>query len=254
MSVEKLPDVDILAVPMGSPTIVDDLKDVAIPGTVDTHFQAESSAFWASASDFDASRRDCIASSLDGHIPNIIDTLNVLGRWVNVTDERICRLFHLCLFGDKVVWQQPPRGLQNSSEVCDLLIRNRRTDVHFIGDSIVRHMYMATLLLLSDDYERGAIDSVFCKGDVGFTDVFCRYLIRASTLVCGGRVTVSYHPSQHTEARQCSRTLCSDESLVFWSEGAHPIHFDYKSAHGTYNASEYFFNRILPSEICRDPR
>ncbi|XP_046361618.2 uncharacterized protein LOC124138793 [Haliotis rufescens] len=79
-------------------------------------------------------------------------------------------------------------------DACQLL---KGSTLHFVGDSLVRHIYTAMLLVLTGDYDYGALVSSAsdatrkaCKGIYMFTEKFCRLSLSYDTKICGGEAKV----------------------------------------------------------------
>ncbi|XP_046578097.1 uncharacterized protein LOC124285862 isoform X2 [Haliotis rubra] len=79
-------------------------------------------------------------------------------------------------------------------DACELL---KGSTVHFVGDSLIRHIYTAMLLVLTGDYDYGALVSSAsdatrkdCKGIYMFTEKFCRLSLSYDTKICGGKAKV----------------------------------------------------------------
>lgn len=149
-----------------------------------------------------------------------------------------------------LAWVDPNMSYYTSTkDGCGALHRHNIRTIVFVGDSYVRHAYEGTALLLSGDFERGALGktvSTQCNGDAQFEEKNCRLFISQSIQVCSSKVTLSYSASSN-------RPYVSDSTdIVVWGLGNHPINGDYVKRHGVYDADVVAAEVFAP--MCDGPK
>ncbi len=134
-------------------------------------------------------------------------------------------------------WVDPERPFLDREDACFLLVSAGVTRILFVGDSFIRQVYQAMLLVLSGDPEHESMDGYAppsCDGEGAFADEHCRHTLQmTSGAYCGGRVVVrlKYGPFP----------LLDDTggffSALVWGVGSHPRDGDYNWRKGVNNAS-----------------
>ncbi|XP_048242062.1 uncharacterized protein LOC124145791 [Haliotis rufescens] len=79
-----------------------------------------------------------------------------------------------------------------AQQACVLL---KGLTITFVGNSFVRHVYTALLLLMTNYDINGAFiagkpKDILCNGMYGFSDALCRKRLKRQVTLCGGSVTV----------------------------------------------------------------
>ena len=98
------------------------------------------------------------------------------GDWLEAQPEE-CSAFPVCIdvhnFSLNVTWRpSSPFLWYNSSSACERIKQLNYFKIYFVGDSFMRHIYQAFLMMFSGDYEYGSLNSntiTSCKG----TKCFC---------------------------------------------------------------------------------
>ncbi|XP_071117332.1 uncharacterized protein [Haliotis cracherodii] len=118
----------------------------------------------------------------------------------------------------------------SSEEACALL---KGSSIHFVGDSLVRHIYTALLLVLSGDMDYGALKSSAsqetrssCRGLYMFTEKVCRINLSYATNLCGGQTRLVMKYYAHTQAGRAFlthvKTITNQtKSLILTGIGIH---------------------------------
>jgi hypothetical protein len=92
---------------------------------------------------------------------------------------------HTCT-GSHICYKVP-----NTTDPCNALKSKR---VLFCGDSYVRHAYEGLVLLLSGDYETGAIkNDPACAGEALFGEKDCQLKVPPHFEICGVRIELRYN-------------------------------------------------------------
>ncbi|XP_070195872.1 uncharacterized protein [Littorina saxatilis] len=88
-----------------------------------------------------------------------------------------------------------PREI-SSREACELL---NGTTLVLAGDSFVRHVFVALVMLLTDDFQDGALKQnapaniqQICQGMYQINGLRCRGILDQNRTLCGGTVTATY--------------------------------------------------------------
>ena len=121
--------------------------------------------------------------------------------------------------------------------MCNLLESRNIKQMHFFGDSYMRHIYIATAVALSNNYKDVALREVdeSCRYGNQFSEASnCRRIIRPSITTCDGRVLLHLHYVVPPNIN-----FCGNEHLNFWSEGNHPVNFNYESRVGVNDPVDY---------------
>jgi hypothetical protein len=129
---------------------------------------------------------------------------------------------------------------------CSLLAGKKIT---FVGDSYVRHAYVATVLLLSGDYEKGALAKHYdkaCEYEGQFEEKVCRGQLNFAVSVCNGSVRLTH---KYAAWPTISKHEIEMVDYVIWGAGNHPVNGDYKSRYGVLNASIVGSEKFAPT--CR---
>ena len=137
------------------------------------------------------------------------------------------------------------------ANACGMLASKNLTTIHMIGDSFVRHAYIALGMVLADDYDEAMLApdwrarvAVPCGGDAIFGLKECRPLLRNSVRVChGGRVTLTFK-----EHGQASPAMLRESSVVVWGDSNHPVDMNYTSRCGIHDAD--IFTRAILEPRC----
>ncbi|XP_012942842.1 uncharacterized protein LOC101857899 [Aplysia californica] len=84
----------------------------------------------------------------------------------------------------------------NNTQACEVL---RGKTLHFVGDSFIRHVYAALVIVLTGNKVDGAlkrtahpVKKARCKGMHQITGLTCRELLDEKRTLCGGTVDVRY--------------------------------------------------------------
>ena len=124
----------------------------------------------------------------------------------------------------------------NSSEkLCAALQARTLRRILFCGDSFVRHAFEGFLLILTGDYEHGAMtddDRRECVGESQFEEKYCRHKVATHKRVCGLDISLSGHAFCHLDAG--SQIGAND--VVVWGFGNHPYDMNYDLMRGVYDA------------------
>ena len=157
------------------------------------------------------------------------------GDWLKAP-ANICEASPVCIddkhFG-QISWQ-PVVSFTNQSacqRINDLKIKR----IYFVGDSFIRHIYQAFLLLFSGDYESGSLNNKQlsrCKGNAQFAEKVCSGITAVSKLyrsACYGeqKIDLAFLDVFNFKFTPDKFPLSDSESLLIWSEGSHPPLFNY---------------------------
>ncbi|XP_067656031.1 uncharacterized protein [Haliotis asinina] len=117
-----------------------------------------------------------------------------------------------------------------AQQACDLL---QGLTIAFVGDSLMRHLYTAMLLVLSNNSFDGALKADTpkdihdqCTGMYTFTEKACRANIKRQASFCDGKVTVKmlerFHiASAATFHNDCRSFLHKSKTIVLVGIGVH---------------------------------
>jgi hypothetical protein len=158
---------------------------------------------------------------------------------------------------------------------CRVLSKAGVQSIAFYGDSFVRHVFQATALFLSRDYQAGSVedgatkharkilkpghDFVFpdygCDFDGQFADYYCRVdgIMLKTIDVCtefGGNVTLSYLFDSYTPIPRPTVAEIVQYDVVVWGFGNHWAETDQPHPRDSKNNASYLGNDIL-KPTCR---
>ena len=186
--------------------------------------------------------------------------------FTNVVETSICTNLHVCMNLDSessegnkdsshvVIWKLP--AYYDSSSACDALANTNKKEIIFAGDSFMRHVFEAFILILTGNYNHGAISTEECEGEGQFSLKDCRRSMPDSINVCSNRIklsTISTISQQCSYFGQCNfknKTLCREDMILLYSEGAHPANCKYnEQRNGAYDPTLYA-EKFARSEIC----
>jgi hypothetical protein len=112
--------------------------------------------------------------------------------------------------------------------------------------SYIRHLMEGFALVLSDDYEFGAMDArgremPQCKGDGQFDEKVCRLHVPNQIQLCNNTVTVNLESSAWPilEHRHLSQF-----DAVFWGAGRHPVDGNYTTRYGVHDAATVLKHKL----------
>ena len=156
-----------------------------------------------------------------------------VANWTNIHLPSHCFEDHICTPSGKS-FDLP---LIKHFEMCNFLVSQNIKHMHFFGDSYMRHLYVATSLALTNNYENATLseDDAHCKyGNQFSEEILCREKILHSLVACNGRVQLSLHYCQPPNFN-----FCGKDELSFWSEGNHPVDWNYATRLGVNDPGEY---------------
>ena len=149
------------------------------------------------------------------------------GAWKQVAPDQqinICEDQHMCTKHNFTWVADYPSKTYLVGDACSMLARKGITSIQFRGDSYSRHMYQAMLILLRNDYERGAMSPEKpvpdeCKGSAQFYHKDCADI--EPQRVCGGGLALRFVPHAFgMEVEDCAR---EKGHVYFWSVGNHAL-------------------------------
>ncbi|XP_046561073.1 uncharacterized protein LOC124270098 [Haliotis rubra] len=120
-----------------------------------------------------------------------------------------------------------------AKEACRLLAGSV---LHFVGDSFIRHLHTAMLLLLSGNPQTGALNKGVqtdilgkCSGWYMFTEKTCRHHLNYNYVGCGGnvRVVMKYYFNSGTGMRlkdETLRELKTSRTMLVMGIATHDAH------------------------------
>ena len=134
------------------------------------------------------------------------------------------------------------------SDPCELLQQNNVKSIKFVGDSFVRHIYVATVLWLSGNYINGALKrnykhGVLCHGEGQFEEKLCRMELSFDTRVCNNTVRLYL---KYGAWPMVTPEDLQNNDFVVWGGGNHPTNENYQTRHGTNNAAIVSKEKIQP--------
>ena len=169
------------------------------------------------------------------------------GAWIDA-DIDFCNKTYLCTKSFKT-WQY-----LNSTEItpwnnttgCENLLSKGFNTIKFFGDSYMRHIYIAMLLTLSNNYRDAALSkpNEKCEYANQFDEKECRSILKLSSTVCDSKLRLIY------SADIPNSNICAPSQLSFWSIGNHPVDFDHITRHGINNSTAYS-NKFKHIELCK---
>ena len=175
-----------------------------------------------------------VSQSVDKH------SFSFVPNWTNKGDPSLCFENYVCTPSGKSFDVPFVKG----DEMCSFLVLNNIKNIHFYGDSYMRHVYVATSLFLTNNYKNASLskDDAHCKyGNQFSEEMSCREIVAPSVVSCDGIVQLFLHYLQPP-----SLDYCGDGHLSFWSEGNHPVDWNYTTRLGVNDPVEYQkkFNRL----------
>ena len=125
------------------------------------------------------------------------------------------------------------------SDPCELLQQNNVNSIKFVGDSFVRHIYVATVLWLSGNYINGALKrnykhGIMCHGEGQFEEKLCRMELSFDKRVCNNTVRLYL---KYGAWPMVTPEELQNNDFVVWGGGNHPTNENYQTRHGTNNAA-----------------
>ena len=133
---------------------------------------------------------------------------------------------------------------RDTKEQCDILAGKT---ILFVGDSFVRHAFVATALLLSGDYQKGALKSDhdhICEYGGQFEEKVCRLQLEYTRSVCGGAVALRH---KYQAWPTITQQELNEVDYVIWGAGNHPVNLDYSTRYGVLNASIVGSEKLAPT-------
>lgn len=130
------------------------------------------------------------------------------------------------------------------ADPCTLLKKKR---ILFVGDSFVRHTFVAFVLWLSGDYAAGALRSMHakpCEYSGQFEEKLCRHQLQNSINVCGVHAALKYGAWP-----TISRSDLENNNFIVWGGGNHPVDGNYRNRSGVNDADVVRRKKIEPT--CR---
>ena len=131
--------------------------------------------------------------------------------------------------------------------VCEIFARNGVSHLNFCGDSFVRHLYVATLHLLTGNRHNASLwpgHPPECTRHGQYEEKHCRPWIRPESDVCGGALRVTLDSQNWGVPWQFGRFDSAD--LVVWSGGNHPPEAGVLGQHDTAAVARHLLSRICP--------
>lgn len=167
-----------------------------------------------------------------------------------LASKQFCDKNHICT-NEYLTWHSnPPLVIYDGITACKLFADRGITEVYTYGDSFIRHIYAAMLLLLTDNYETGCLSKpeVKCLGKQQFNEKRCNTeLLKINASLCNG------HLDWPRDAKLPNRLSSIDPPIgtfknnngakgkvLLWSQGNHPLHVGREKniRIGVNNASE----------------
>lgn len=161
------------------------------------------------------------------------------GDWLKASGH-ICDSSPVCIddehFG-QLSWQ-PVSNLTyfTSQSACDKIKDLKYKRIYFVGDSFIRHIFQAFLLIFTGDYEYGSLNNKQierCKGNAQFAEKSCSGLNRVTKpyrSVCKDKgddeIKLGFFDVYNFKATPDKFPFKDPEVLLIWSEGSHPPLFN----------------------------
>lgn len=171
--------------------------------------------------------------------------------------KSICEERHLCIESaeDHGNYTWKLSTLFDKATACEMLVAHNKTMLHFFGDSFIRHTYISMSSILTGDYVRTSMNPDApegCTGESMYGEKFCRVHIGFATIACNGLVHLKYHSLRQFNpwCHDPSSTECNKESIVFWTEGNHPIYLREDLHETINNADVYYESRVRKNQFC----
>ena len=169
--------------------------------------------------------------------------------WIDA-DIDYCNKTYLCTKSLKTWQSDYPNSTQiipwNNTAGCDIILSRGINRVMFFGDSYMRHIYIAMLLTLSNNYRNAALSRPIenCEYSKQFDEKECRSILKLSSTVCNSKLRLQYSSDIPNS------NICVPSQLSFWSVGNHPVDYNYNTRHGVNNATAYS-NKFKHIELCK---
>jgi hypothetical protein len=165
------------------------------------------------------------------------------GDWLRASSPDVCEASTVCVndksFGN-ITWQPGNSNFDffNNQTACDKLKHLKYNKIYFVGDSFVRHLYQAFLLLFTGNYDYGSLNAPnkHCKGDMQFTEKRCSGVYGVSKPyrdVCqwtGHPIKLVFWDVFNFRATPDQVPWSDARAMLVWSEGSHPALFNYTPA------------------------
>ena len=123
--------------------------------------------------------------------------------WRDLQIPRVCYENHLCTPAGKS-WSVP---LLSHSDMCSFLNSAGINIIHFFGDSYMRHIFVAFVLALTNNYKNASllVANEHCEYKNQFSEaiirengkVLCRNITVMSSTGCSGKVHLISHHFSH---------------------------------------------------------
>ena len=136
---------------------------------------------------------------------------------------------------------------RDTKEQCDILAGKT---ILFVGDSFVRSAFVATALLLSGDYQKGALNNDhdhICEYGGQFEEKGCRLQLEFTRSVCGGAVALRH---KYQAWPTITQQELNEVDYVIWGAGNHPVNLNYSTRYGVLNASIVGSEKL--AHTCKD--
>ena len=159
-------------------------------------------------------------------------------KWKLAEFPEVCAEKHLCT-PSGLTW--PSHEEWNYHRSCKLFSHANISKIMFWGDSYMRHIFMATVLMFSENYKNGAL---LQKTDRKFYywrqfDSANKFGNINSWVGCNESLTLSF-------AFAKAPKTCDPHELHLWSEGNHPTWYNYDTRGGVNNYTEYISKFLRP--------
>jgi hypothetical protein len=169
--------------------------------------------------------------------------LVVLARGIWVKDLEFCSIHSRLCTPSGERWYEENLTIMNHHQACDLFREKKIEHLEFVGDSFIRHFYQGFILLLTNDYQRGATtsDDPSCFDNGQFEEKKCRHATPKSVSLCNGSLSASLTYGTNpipTEARR--------NSMVVWGIGNHPAFDRYDIPELALNAESHIEKYLRP--------
>ena len=158
--------------------------------------------------------------------------INSLQKWARCP---ISQQDMLCT-AEGYTWQSPQR--YNKLSGCALMREKGLQHISFVGDSYMRHIFAATVLTFTGDYEKGALlpHVTGCRFDQQFEEKDCRQHLTDVVETCEGTLRLKYIDmyslSGWTSSDPAELKTCAASHLLLLSSGNHPVDLDYTARTG----------------------
>lgn len=172
--------------------------------------------------------------------------MKISAKWIHENNQT-CSDFHFCT-PSGYTWRNSETSITyNKASACAALIDKGYSMLSFVGDSYIRHIFQAFIILLTDDYDTGILvdksrvphemfsDCGNCHGHNQFNSYCSNSCANTWLFVCENKILLdstifSGPPGIH----DCDNPF---GKAIFWGEGNHPVDHDYDKRTGVNNAS-----------------